>query len=77
MNDSICRRATLAASEYMLVEQCSCGSVHVTIGAITLRLAAGAIPGLATTLSDAARALLFRDAFAHATISPSGSELTS
>jgi hypothetical protein len=54
----------LASSEYMLVEQCSCGSVHVTIGAVTLRLAGNAIPALAKTLGDAARALVFCDAFA-------------
>jgi hypothetical protein len=48
----------------MLVEQCSCGSVHVTIGAVTLRLASNAIPSLAKTLGDAARALVFCDALA-------------
>lgn len=50
----------------MLVEQCSCGSVHVTIGAVTLRLASTAIPAIAKTLGDAARALVFCDAFAPA-----------
>lgn len=66
MNGSACTRKLLAASEHMLVEQCSCGSVHVTIGAVTLRLASSAIPALATTLGDAARALVLRDAFAPA-----------
>jgi hypothetical protein len=28
----------LAAGDYMLVEQCSCSAVHLTIGAVTLRL---------------------------------------
>jgi hypothetical protein len=47
----------------MLVEQCACGSVHVTIGAITLRLSSSAIAPLARTLGDAARALVLHDAF--------------
>lgn len=63
MNGSACARRLLAASECMLVEQCSCGSVHVTIGAVTLRLASGAIPALAATLGDAARALVLCEAF--------------
>lgn len=63
MNGSACARKLLAASDYILVEQCSCGSVHVTIGAVTLRFASSAIPALATTLGDAARALVLCDAF--------------
>lgn len=50
----------------MLVEQCSCGAVHLTIGAVTLRLSASTIPSLATTLGDAARALVLQDALAQA-----------
>jgi len=61
-----CTRQLLASSELAQIEQCSCGSVHVTIGALTLRLAASAIPSLALTLGDAARALLLHDAFVHA-----------
>ena len=64
MNSSMCTRRVLAASEYVVVEQCSCGSVHLTIGAVTLRLASSAIPALAATLGDAARALVLRDALA-------------
>ena len=67
MIDRECLRRPLAAGEYMIVEQCSCGAVHVTIGAVTLRLSAGALPSLASTLSDAARQLVLHDAFAHAT----------
>lgn len=63
MNGSTCNRKLLAANEFMAVEQCSCGSVHVTIGAVTLRLASSAIPAVATTLGEAARALVLRDAF--------------
>lgn len=57
-----CTRRTLATGEFTIVERCSCGSVHVTIGAVTLRLAGAAIPSLAATLSDAARALVVHDA---------------
>ncbi len=59
-----CTRRTLAAGDYMLVEQCTCGSVHVTIGAVTLRLSRSAIPSLAETLGDAARSMVLRDALA-------------
>lgn len=62
MNGSLCTRKVLAANDYMVVEQCSCGSVHLTIGAVTLRLASSAIPALAATLGDAARALVLCDA---------------
>ena len=61
--DMACTRTTLASGDYVLVEQCSCGSVHVTIGAVTLRLASSAIPAIAATLGEAARAVVFRDAF--------------
>ena len=64
--DRECTRSTLAAGEYMVVEQCSCGAGHVTIGAVTLRLSASALPSLAMTSSDAARTLVMRDAFTHA-----------
>lgn len=66
MDGAACARKLLAANEYMLIEQCSCGSVHVTIGAVTLRLASGAIPALAATLADAARALVLCEAFTRA-----------
>lgn len=48
----------------MVVEQCSCGSVHVTIGAVTMRLSRATLPSLAATLGEAARALVLRDALA-------------
>lgn len=66
MNPSACIRKTLAANDYMLVEQCSCGSVHVTIGAVTLRLSSNAIPSIAATLGEASRALVFNHALASA-----------
>ena len=69
-----CTRKLIAAGELALVEQCLCGSIHVTIGAVTLRLAAAAIPALAATLDEAARALVLRDAFGSA---PYASEVLS
>jgi hypothetical protein len=60
---SPCCRRTLAAGEFAIVEHCSCGAAHLTIGAITLRLAAGAIAPLAATLSEAARSLVLDAAF--------------
>ncbi|MGN6110987.1 MAG: hypothetical protein ACTHU0_38170 [Kofleriaceae bacterium] len=64
MDSKACARRTVAAGDYMLVEQCTCGSVHLTIGAVTLRLSSSAIPSLARTLEDAARTMVLRDAFA-------------
>ena len=57
-----CMRRVLATSDFAAVEQCSCGSVHVTIGAVTLRLQVSAIAPLAAALSEAARTLTFEQA---------------
>lgn len=57
MNRSNCVRRTLAAGDFAVVEQCTCGAVHVTIGAVTLRLPASAIAPLGETLAEAACAL--------------------
>lgn len=69
MDRQNCNRRVLAAGDFAAVEQCSCGSVHVTIGAITLRLAAAAIPALAATLGEAARTLTFEQALGVAGLS--------
>jgi len=52
-----CERRALASSPFSLVELCSCGSVHLTIGAVTMRLHADALPELARALGDATREL--------------------
>ena len=52
-----CTRRTVATGEYAMVEQCTCGAVHMTIGPVTLRLAASAIGPIAATLSEAADGL--------------------
>jgi hypothetical protein len=53
-----CSRRVLAAGDFAIVEECSCGSVHLTIGAVTLRLAADALPAVASVLGEAARTLV-------------------
>jgi hypothetical protein len=56
--DSIsCARRHLSSGDFSLIEQCSCGSVHVTIGAITLRIAPAALTDLAGVLAHAAQKL--------------------
>lgn len=59
-----CARRPLAVGDFAVVERCSCGAVHVTIGAVTLRLAASAIGPLAETLQEASRALILEHALA-------------
>jgi hypothetical protein len=53
-----CSRQVLAATDFAVVEECSCGSIHLTIGAITLRLTTDALPLLASVVGDAARTLV-------------------
>jgi hypothetical protein len=62
MSANPCVRRTLAIGELSVIEQCSCGSVHVTIGAVTLRLAASAIAPLAAAMNEAARTLVLEQA---------------
>jgi hypothetical protein len=56
-----CARTLLSGKRGLgSVEQCSCGSIHVTVGAVTLRLAACALPALAELLTEGAAALAAR-----------------
>jgi len=57
MTTNPCVRRTLAVGDFAMVEQCTCGAVHVTIGPVTLRLSASAIAPIALTLNEAARGL--------------------
>jgi hypothetical protein len=50
-----CARRVLAAGEQCVLEQCSCGALHVTIGAITLRLGPGTVGDIAQTLGEGMR----------------------
>lgn len=58
MERSPCARRTLATGDFALVERCSCGAVHLTIGAVTLRLSPSAIAPLAETLATAASVIV-------------------
>lgn len=58
MDRPSCRRDILASNDFAQVERCSCGAVHLTIGALTLRLQPSSIAPLAETLADAATALV-------------------
>lgn len=52
-----CARSRLASGPLAVVERCHCGTVHLTIGTLTLRLAPAACESLCRTLVDALRAL--------------------
>lgn len=62
MSRHSCTRRTLATGDFALIERCECGVVHLTIGSVTLRIAATMIEPLATTLADAARVLVIEQA---------------
>lgn len=49
----MCRRAVVAKGEICQVEQCGCGTLHVSLGAVTLRLAPEVVADAAETLSRA------------------------
>lgn len=73
MEPTPCTRRTLAAGDFARIEQCNCGAIHVTIGAVTLRLTPGALGPLAETLGDAVNAL----ALEHARTTLTSAELLS
>ena len=54
----------LGRSGFVLIELCNCGAAHVTVGAVTLRLAPDAIAELAQASSEAAREIALREAIA-------------
>ncbi len=53
MITAACIRRPLAGSEQCIVEECGCGAMHVTIGAITLRLCPSTVADVTTTLNEA------------------------
>lgn len=55
--DPRCARTNLAVTESCLVQRCSCGHIHLSIGPITLRLPPEAIAGLARGLQIATQTL--------------------
>ena len=52
---SECRRTTLAEGRAGRVELCSCGTVHLSIGGVTVRLPAAAVRALRDMLDEAMR----------------------
>jgi hypothetical protein len=57
MHASECHRQELARSSFARIDLCSCGSVHLTVGAVTLRLCPTALAGLANVMDQAMREL--------------------
>src|SRR5688500_11007904 len=64
--DGHCHRSLLATGEACRVERCSCGTLHVSLGALTLRLEAAVVADAADTLERALLALVETKARAHA-----------
>jgi hypothetical protein len=50
---SECRRETIAKGPGSAVERCTCGSIHLTIGAMTVRLQESDFAHVATTVTKA------------------------
>jgi hypothetical protein len=59
-----CHREQLAAGDFAVVEICDCGSLHLTIGAVTLRLSPSCLPELASVVGDARRELALHELIA-------------
>ncbi len=57
-----CHRAPLAQGALCTVDYCNCGIVHLTVGAVTLRLDRDAAQHLCKTVADALRILSMRGA---------------
>lgn len=56
-----CTRRTLATSEGCKVEECDCGTLHLTLGPVTLRLEREAVKDLHGTLASALERLDARE----------------
>jgi hypothetical protein len=48
-----CARRPLAGSDQCVVEECGCGAIHLTIGALTLRLGPATAADVSQTLAEA------------------------
>jgi hypothetical protein len=55
----VCRRRLLAQRDAVSLERCSCGTLHLTLGAITLRLTADACVDLRGLLDEGLRRFAF------------------
>ena len=52
---SSCKKTLLSSHDHFKVEKCTCGSIHLHIGAMTLRIEPSALDLLAVTLNEAAQ----------------------
>ena len=57
MEKQICHRRPLSTGSFCSVELCDCGSLHLSIGAVTLRLAPDALAAIAEVVGEGAREL--------------------
>ncbi len=55
MDDCLPKRSLVAHGPASQVEECTCGILHVTIGALTVRLQVEVVASLAETLTEAVR----------------------
>jgi hypothetical protein len=73
MHQQPCPRRVLSLGDFASIEECACGSVHLNVGAVTLRLQASAFAAFAAVVEEAARAHLLarvrREAAAHEALS--------
>ncbi len=60
MDDCHPQRKLIAQGSICRVEECSCGVLHVTIGALTIRLHAEVVASVWATLGDAIQHLSVR-----------------
>ena len=69
--DATCRphRELIAQGPFCSIEQCMCGTLHVTIGALTIRLAPEVIESIGTTFREATEHVILRSERASA-VSP-------
>jgi len=64
-----CHREQLAAGDFASVELCDCGSLHLTIGAVTLRLSPACLSELAAVIDAASRELALHELVARRRVS--------
>jgi hypothetical protein len=61
-SDDLAHRATLADGPVARIERCACGTIHLSVGGVTLRLHADAFDALCDTAVQALVALKLRHA---------------
>lgn len=61
--DSSCRphRELVASGPYCSIEQCECGTLHVTLGALTIRVTPDVLESIGITIREAQEHIELRD----------------